>query len=64
MFMINQARSNIQTSISFCTTEVRGPDGKDWKNLNIVFTYLKIMIDLPLTLQDKFFTVVKWWVDE
>ena len=64
LFVANRARRDIQTAVSFLTTQVQAPDEDDWGKLKQVLKYLNGTRYLKLTLcaeQLKF--DVHWYID-
>jgi hypothetical protein len=58
-----RSRKDIQTSVAFLTTRVRGSDEDDWQKLKRVLRYIKGTIYLPLILRADRLNIIKWWVD-
>ena len=63
LFVSAMARQDIQTSVAFSTTRVKGPDEDDWGKLKMVLKYLNGTKPLKLTIHAWKLDVVKWYVD-
>ena len=63
LFLCKRARPDIQTSVAFLCTRVKGPDEDDYKKLSRVMKYLRGTVNMPLTLEANNMHVIKWWVD-
>jgi hypothetical protein len=63
LFATTRSHKDIQTSVAFLTTRVRGPDEDDWQKLKRVLRYIKGTIYLPLILREDRLDIIKWWVD-
>ena len=62
LFTTKWDRPVINILVAFLVIWLRGQDDDYWKKFDIVLTYLNITIDILLSLQADFLTVVKWWV--
>jgi hypothetical protein len=51
LYLCKQSRPDLQTTVSFLTTRVTGPDEDDWKKLARCIHYLRDSKDLYLTLE-------------
>eukprot|EP00957_Ditylum_brightwellii_P149244 11366313-Ditylum_brightwellii.AAC.1 len=51
IFLCQQARPDIQTSMAFLSTRVKSPDTDDWKKLICTMKYLRATKDILLTLE-------------
>jgi hypothetical protein len=51
LFLCKRARPDIQTTVAFLSTRVKGPDTDDYKKLRRVIQYLRGTQDMPLTLE-------------
>jgi hypothetical protein len=58
-----RARPDIQTAVTFLTTQVRSQDEDDYKELGRCMKYLRGTIDMPLTMEADDLSVVKLWID-
>jgi Reverse transcriptase (RNA-dependent DNA polymerase) len=63
LFLCKRARPDIQTTVAFLSTRVKGPDADDYKKLHRVIQYLRGTPDMPLTLEADDTRIIKWWVD-
>jgi hypothetical protein len=63
LFTTTRSRKYIQTSVTFLTTRVRGPDEDDWQKLKLVLRHIKGTIYLPLILRADRLNIINWWVD-
>ena len=63
LYLSDRARPDIQISVSFLFTRVRGPDTNDYKNLARVMKYIQGTIGLPLILSIDKSVNIKWYVD-
>jgi hypothetical protein len=63
VYICKCAHPDLQTTVSFLTTWVTGPDEDDWKKLVQCNQYLQDSKDLYLTLESKDGIAVKWWID-
>eukprot|EP00957_Ditylum_brightwellii_P202875 15332167-Ditylum_brightwellii.AAC.1 len=63
LYLAKKTRPDIQTSISFLSTQVQAPTVGDRKKLGRCIHYLSITKNLPLTLEAAGDGVIKWWVD-
>ena len=50
LYLVKRARPDASVAIAFLTTRVREPDVDDWRKLEHLVEYLRVTIDLPLTL--------------
>ena len=60
---MHRARPDIQLSVSFLCTRVRGPDTDDYKKLARVMKYIQGTIGLPLIFSIDKSGNIKWYVD-
>ena len=58
-----RARPDIQISVSFLCTRMKGPDTDDYKNLSRVMKYIQGSIGLPLVLSIYKSGNIKWYID-
>eukprot|EP00804_Cyclotella_cryptica_P021176 CCRYP_001489-RA/>CCRYP_001489-RA protein AED:0.41 eAED:0.35 QI:0/-1/0/1/-1/1/1/0/615 len=63
LFLLTQARRDIQTAVAFLMTRVKKPDEDDWGKLKRVLQYLLGTKHMKLTLTIDNLNQVKWWVD-
>ena len=63
LFLCKWAWPDLQTAVTFLTTQVKGPDTDDYKKLGCALCYLHGVPDLALTLQANDMHIVKWWVN-
>jgi hypothetical protein len=64
LFATNRARWDIQTAVSFLTTQVQEPDKDDWGKLNRELKYLKGTQYLKLRLSaDSLNFTIHWYID-
>ena len=63
LFLILQARRDIQIAVSFLTTRVKKPDKDDWGKLKRALKYLNGTRILKLTLTIESMGVIKWFID-
>ena len=63
LYLSNRAHLDIQISVSFLCTRVRGPDTNDYKNLARVLKYIQGTIGLPLILSIDKSGNIKLYVD-
>ena len=63
IFLCKRARPDIQTSVAFLCTRVKGPDQDDYKKLSRTMGYLRGTINMPLTLEADNVHIIKWWAD-
>ena len=59
LFAIMHARPDIHTGVAFLTTRVMTPDEDDRKKLFRMINYLRVTLELPLTLQASYTNIVK-----
>ena len=65
LFAANRARQDIQTAVSFLTTQVKAPDKDDWGKLVRVLKYINRTQYMKLILSaDKINFTLHWYVDE
>ena len=64
LFAANRARRDIQTAVSFLTTQVKAPDKDDWGKLVRVLKYINGTRYMKLILStDEMNFNVHWYVD-
>jgi hypothetical protein len=63
LYLSKQARPDLQTAVSFLTTQVQKPDEEDFRKLGRCVRYLKRTAHYPLTLEADSISSIKWWVD-
>lgn len=63
LFLCKRARPDIQTAVAFLTTRVKSPDEDDYRKLGRVMKYLRVTLEMPLTLEADNMKIMKWWVD-
>ncbi len=64
LFTANRACRNIQTVVSFLTTQVQAPNEDDWGKLKRVLKYLKGTLYLKLILSaDVMNFAIHWYID-
>ena len=63
LYLSNRARPDIQLSVPFLCTIVRGPDTDGYKKLVRVMTYIQGTIGLPLIFSIDKSGNIKWYVD-
>ena len=63
LYLSKRARPDIQLSVSFLCTRVRGPDTDDYKKLARVMKYIQGTIGLPLILSIDKSGNIKWYID-
>ena len=63
LFAANRERRDIQTAVSFLTTQVKAPDEDDWGKVKRVLSYLKGTLHMPLILSADSLILSRWWVD-
>jgi Reverse transcriptase (RNA-dependent DNA polymerase) len=63
LFLCKRARPDLQLTVAFLTTRVKGPDTDDYKKLRRLMQYLRGTKSMPLTLEADDTRVIKWWVD-
>ena len=63
LFLCKRARPDIQTSVTFLSTRVKGPDEDDYKKLKRLMEHLRKTQDIELTLEADNLRVIKWWID-
>jgi hypothetical protein len=64
LFAANRARQDIQTAVSFLTTQVQALNEDDWEKLKRVLKYLKGTQYLKLTLSaDAMNFAIHWYID-
>jgi hypothetical protein len=63
LYLCKHAHPNLQTTVSFLTTWVTGPDEDDWKKLAQCILFLHDSKDLYLTLESEDGITVKWWIN-
>ena len=63
LYISKRARPDIQLSVSFQCTIVRGPDSDDYKNLARMMKYIQGTIGLSLILSVDKSGNIKWYVD-
>ena len=63
LYLSKRARPDIQLSVSFLCTKVRGPDTDEYKKLVRVIKYIQGPIGLPLILSIEKPGNIKWYVD-
>lgn len=63
LFATIRCRRDIQTAVSFLCTRVKSPDEDDWKKLRRVLQYLRATLYLPLTLEVRNMSLIRWFVD-
>jgi hypothetical protein len=59
LFATTMSRKDIQTSVAFLTTQVRGTDEDYWQKLKRVLRYIKGTIYLPLILRADRLNIIK-----
>ena len=62
LYLSKRARPDIQLSVSFLCTRLRGPDNDDYNNLARVMKYIKGTINLPLILSIDNSGNITWYV--
>ena len=61
LFAANRERRDIQTAVSFLTTQVKAPDEDDWGKLVRVLKYINVKQYMKLILSaDKMNFTVHW----
>ena len=50
LFRYTRARSDIHTAVAFLCTRIKAPDKDDWKKLKRCVAYLRMTLDLVMTL--------------
>ncbi len=64
LFAANRARCDIQTAVSFLTTQVKAPDEDDWGKLVRVLKYLSGTKYMKLILgADEMKLNIHWYID-
>ena len=63
LYLSKRARPDIQLSVSFICTRVRGPDTDDYKKMARVMKYIQETIGLPLIFSIDKSGNIKWYVD-
>eukprot|EP00804_Cyclotella_cryptica_P005114 CCRYP_011528-RA/>CCRYP_011528-RA protein AED:0.11 eAED:0.14 QI:0/-1/0/1/-1/0/1/0/390 len=63
LFLCTRARKDIQTAVSFLTTQVKHPSEQDWIKLRRVFQYLHGTMSIKLQIQVNDLRVMHWYVD-
>jgi hypothetical protein len=63
LYLCQRLQPNLQTAVSFLSTQVKQPDINDWKKLSQLIKYIHGSKDLHLTLEVDEFLSIRWWVD-
>ena len=63
LYLSKRARPDLQTAVSFLTTQIMQPDIDDWKKLSRCLKYLRGTRRLPMILGGNDEVDLKWWID-
>jgi len=63
LFLCKRARPDIQPTVAFLCTRVKGPDTDDYKKLKRMMQHLRDTKDLEHTTEINNIHVIKWWID-
>ena len=63
LFLCKRSRPEIQTTVAFITTRVKGPDLDDYKKLSCVIKYVRGTQNISLKLCANCTDEISWWVD-
>ena len=63
LYLSKHAQPDLQTAVSFLTTQVREPDEDDYKKLGQRIQYLCDNVDILLPLEINDSGILCWWVD-
>ena len=63
LFVRCRSRPDLKMALDFLTTQVRNPDGDEYKKLNRTIHYIGSMQVIELTLEAESMDTIRWWID-